>query len=524
MAAGAIPVSSNKNVMIGFRHFAAMGAVAILAGCMVGPDFERPAPPQTDRYTETPLPDTTVSAPGLGGAAQHVEHGADLPSQWWALYRSDALDALVKSAIADNPTLASAEAALRVAQENLTAGRGELLYPAVNGNAAVTREKISGSTLGAPGLGTSLFTLYNANVGVSYALDVFGGARREIEGLASLVDYQQYQLEGAYLALTSNVVTAAVREAALRAQIASTNEIVAAQERQLTVVQRQFQLGAVSRSDVLAQQTQLAQTKATLPVFERDLARTRNQLAALAGRLPSEGQLPRFELAALTLPQEIPVSVPSALVHQRPDILAAEALLHQASADIGVATANLYPQITLTGSFGAQALKLGDLFAGPSLWSIGAGLLQPLFRGGALNAKRRAAIAAYDEAAANYRQTVLLGFQNVADSLHALDDDARIVAAEALAEASAREALGLAERQFNLGAISYLTLLNAQRQYHLARIALTAAQSSRYADTAALFQSLGGGWWTRPAAADGATPVSRNEPANPREREARSVD
>ena len=182
------------------------------------------------------------------------EHGADLPSQWWTLYRSDALDALVKSAIADNPTLASAEAALRVAQENLTAGRGELLYPAVNGNAAVTREKISGSTLGAPGLGTSLFTLYNANVGVSYALDVFGGARREIEGLASLVDYQQYQLEGAYLALTSNVVTAAVREAALRAQIASTNEIVAAQERQLTVVQRQFQLGAVSRSDVLAQQ------------------------------------------------------------------------------------------------------------------------------------------------------------------------------------------------------------------------------------------------------------------------------
>ena len=362
---------------------------------------------------------------------------------------------------------------------------------------------------------------------MSYALDVFGGARREIEGLASLVDYQQYQLEGAHLALTSNVVTAAVREAALRAQIASTNEIVAAQERQLAVVQRQFQLGAVSRSDVLAQQTQLAQTKATLPVFERDLARTRHQLAALAGRLPSEAQLPRFELAALTLPQEIPVSVPSALVHQRPDILAAEALLHQASADIGVATANLYPQITLTGSFGAQALKLGDLFAGPSLWSIGAGLLQPLFRGGALNAKRRAAIAAFDEAAANYRQTVLLAFQNVADSLHALDDDARILAAEALAEASAREAMGLAERQFNLGAISYLTLLNAQRQYHLARIALTQAQSSRYADTAALFQSLGGGWWTRPAAADGATPVTRNErraPARARGAERRLID
>jgi NodT family efflux transporter outer membrane factor (OMF) lipoprotein len=276
---------------------------------------------------------------------------------------------------------------------------------------------------------------------------------------------------------------------------------------------------------VLAQQTQLAQTRATLPVFERDLARTRHQLAALAGRLPSEAGLPQFELAALTLPPEIPVSLPSSLARQRPDILAAEALLHQASADIGVATANLYPQITLTGSFGGQALKLGDLFAGPSIWSIGAGLLQPLFRGGALNAKRRAAIAAYDEAAANYRQTVLLAFQNVADALNALDDDARILAAEALAEASAREALALAERQFNLGAISYLTLLNAQRQYHLARIALTQAQSARYADTAALFQALGGGWWTRPATADSmSTPVTRYEPAARPEREARSVD
>jgi NodT family efflux transporter outer membrane factor (OMF) lipoprotein len=323
-----------------------------------------------------------------------------------------------------------------------------------------------------------------------------------------LVDYQGYQLEGAHLTLTSNVVTTAIREAALRAQVRSTQEIIAALEKQLTVVERQFKLGAVSKPDVLAQRTQLAQTQATLPLLERNLAQTRHQLAVLAGRLPSAGGLPQFELDALTLPPEIPLSVPSSLVRQRPDILASEALLHQASAEIGVATADLYPKINLTGSFGGQALKLADLFAGPSVWSIGAGLLQPIFRGDALNAKRRAAIAAYDEAAAQYRQTVLLAFQNVADTLRALDDDARTLVAQAAAEAYAREALALAERQFRLGATSYLTLLNAQRQYHLARLALVQAQAARYADTAALFQALGGGWWQR-TAASGPPPISR---------------
>ncbi len=473
---------------------------------MVGPDFERPAPPSADRYTESPLPAATVAAPGTGGASQTFTPEANLPAQWWTLFHSEALDALVKGALADSPTLASAQAALRVAQENLAAGRGDLLYPAVDGRLAGSRQQITGAVVGTPGVGSTLFTLYNTSVNVSYALDAFGGARRQIEGLESQVDFQSYLLEGAHLTLTSNVVTTAIRDAALRAQARSTEEIITALQRQLALVERQFTLGAVSRSDVLAQRTQLAQTQATLPVLERELALTRHQLAVLAGRLPSTEGLPRFELDALTLPQEIPVSVPSALVRQRPDILASEALLHQASAEIGVATANLYPQITLNGSFGGQALRLADIFAGPSVWSVGAGLLQPLFRGGALNAKRRAAIAAYDEAAAQYRQTVLLAFQNVADALRALDDDARVLKAQADAEVVAREALALAERQFRLGAVSQLTLLNAQRQYHLARIALVQAQAARYADTAALFQALGGGWWTRaPAAAPAAS-------------------
>jgi NodT family efflux transporter outer membrane factor (OMF) lipoprotein len=480
---------------------AVVSSIAV-SGCMVGPDFERPAPLSADRYTETPLPAATVATPGVGGASQTFVPEADLPAQWWTLFHSEPLDALVRSALADSPTLAAAQAALRVAQENLAAGRGDLLYPAVDGRLAGSRQQITGAVVGTPGVGTTLFTLYNTSVGVSYALDAFGGARRQVEGLESQVDFRSYLLEGAHLTLTSNVVTTAIRDAALRAQVRSTQEIVTAQQRQLALVERQFTLGAVSRSDVLAQRTQLAQTQATLPVLERELALTRHRLAVLAGRLPSAGGLPRFEVDALTLPQQIPVSVPSALVRQRPDILASEALLHQASAEIGVATANLYPQITLNGSFGGQALRLADIFAGPSVWSLGAGLLQPLFHGGALNAKRRAAIAAYDEAAALYRQTVLLAFQNVADALRALDDDARVLKANADAEALAREALALAERQFQLGAVSQLTLLNAQRQYHVARIALVQAQAARYADTAALFQALGGGWWMRAPAAD----------------------
>ncbi len=469
-----------------------------LSGCTVGPDFVRPSPPQAHQYTEAPLPEATVATPGVaGGAEQRFVQGKDLPAEWWTLFRSPPLDDLIRQALAESPTLAAAQAALREANENLASGRGELLYPAIDARASAARQRISGAALGATSGVTSLYSLYNANVSVSYALDVFGGARRQIEGLQAQVDYQAYLLEGAHLALTANLVTAAIRDAALRQQVRSTEQIITALERQLALVQRQFTLGAVSRTDVLAQRTQVAQTRATLPPLERDLAQTRHQLAVLAGRLPSLAALPEFDLEAITLPEEIPLSVPSSLVHQRPDILASEAQLHQASAQVGVATANLYPQITLSGAFGGQSTKLGDLFAGPGIWSIGAGLLQPLFRGGALTAQRRAAIDAYDQAAAQYRQTVLNAFQNVADALRALDDDARQLNAQADAERSAREALALAERQFRLGGISYLSLLNAQRQYHLARIALTRAQAARYADTAALFQALGGGWWQR---------------------------
>jgi NodT family efflux transporter outer membrane factor (OMF) lipoprotein len=477
---------------------------SILAGCAVGPDFRAPEAPQTSRYTETPLPTETVGTPGIGGASQRFVPGAKIEQQWWALFRSPALDRLIREAIADSPNLAAAQATLRQAKENYAASSGALLYPGVDANVSATREKFSGAAIGQGNFGSAIFNLYNASVNVSYTLDIFGRNRRELEGLQAQVDYQGFQLDGAHLALTANVVTAAVREASLRAQIQATRDIIASEEQELQVVERQRQLGAVARLAVLAQSTQLAQTRATLPPLERDLARTRHLLAVLAGQLPSEASLPAFELEALTLPQELPVSLPSDLVRQRPDIRASEALLHQASAQIGVATANLYPQITLTGSLGTETTHFRDLLSGGSgVWSIGAALLQPLFHGGQLQAERRAAIAAYEQAGAQYRETVLQAFQNVADSLRSLDDDARTLKAQADAEALSRDTLDLTQRQYQLGGVSYLALLVAQRQYHQARIGLVQAQSTRYADVAALFQALGGGWWNResPAAA-----------------------
>jgi NodT family efflux transporter outer membrane factor (OMF) lipoprotein len=477
---------------------------AMAAGCAVGPDFHEPAAPAADAYTEKPLPPATVAVPGtVGGSAQRFDAGRDIPAEWWALFKSDPLDRLIRAAIADSPNLAAAEATLRQAREEFAAGQGNLLFPAVDANVSATREKITGAVLGQPNLGSSIFNLYNASVNVSYTLDVFGRNRRELEGLQSQVDYQGYQLEGAYLSLTSNIVTAAVREASLRAQIRATQDIIASEEKVLELTRRQQQLGAVSGLAVLAESTQVAQFRATLPPLERELARARHQLAVLAGRFPSDAALPEFELDALTLPQDVPVSLPSSLVRQRPDIRAAEALWHRASAQVGVATANLYPQITLSGAFGSQTTQFSNLLGGPSVWSIGAALLQPLFHGGALTAQRRAAIAAYDQAGAQYRETVLTAFQEVADTLRALETDARTLQAQAEAERLASATLDLTRRQRELGAVNYLALLVAQRQYEFARIALVQAQATRYADTAALFQALGGGWWNRPSAAVG---------------------
>ena len=470
-----------------------------LAGCAVGPDFHSQNMATPSLYTASPLPAQTVNAPSDSGAAQRFAFAEELPAQWWTLFGSPDLDMMIKQGIADSPTLELAKAKLRELQENRKAQVGAL-FPSVDAGVSANREKISGASLGEPNMDIDPFTLINASVNVSYTFDIFGGARRQLEALQAQVEYQQFQLEGAHLTLTANIVTAAIQEASLRAQISSTMDILAVQQKQLDVLKTQLELGAVSKTAVLSQETELAMTKAGLPPLEKQLDITRHALSVLIGKFPGDGKIPEFSLDSLHLPESLPVSLPSLLAHQRPDVRASEALLHQACAAVGVATANLYPQITLSGSYGFQATSTDVLFSGQSVvWNLGAGLVQPIFHGGELTAKRRSAIAVYDQAAAQYRQTVLKSFQDVADVLRALETDARTLQAQAQAEAAAKATLALTEKQYELGAVSYLSLLIAERDYQKTLINVISARAQRYADTAALFQALGGGWWNRKA-------------------------
>jgi NodT family efflux transporter outer membrane factor (OMF) lipoprotein len=479
-----------------FRPAAALVTLLLLGGCEVGPDFKHPSPPDVAGYTKEPLPAATAATAVQGGEAQRFVQSLDIPGQWWALFHSQPLNQLIEQALRNNPDLDAARAALRTANENVYAGQGGL-FPTVGANGQAERERLSGASFGQPNLSGDL-SLVTAGVNVSYAPDVFGGVHRQIEQLAAQADYQRFQLEASYLTLTSNVVVAAVQEASLRAQIVATEDIIQLEGDQLTVVQNQFDLGGVPKSDVLTQQATLLATRATLPPLQKQLAQTRNQLTALAGRFPSQEVEQTFDLDHLALPQELPVSLPSTLVAQRPDVLAADATLHAASANIGVATANELPQFAITGQAGSTALSFASLFSPASaVWSIAGSVTQTLFDGGTLLHRKRAAVAEFDQAAAQYRSTVIKALQNVADTLRALQLDADELQAQAAAERTALDSLNLARQQFRFGAITYLTLLDAQRTYQQARINLVQAQAARYADTAALFQAAGGGWWHR---------------------------
>ncbi len=485
----------------------------MLTGCAVGPDFKSPEPPQTQAYTAVALPRSTAAAAVDCGNAQCFEPGGDIPAQWWQLFRSEALDRLIRMGLNDNPSVAAARAALRRARENMRAQSGTTWFPQLDLGLSATRQRTNYAGFGSLAGGATTFNLYNASVNVSYFLDFFGSARRELEALGARVDYQAYQARATYLSLAANIVTAAIQEASLRAQLQATREILADQQQSYTMMQRQYDLGGISSVDLLAQKTQLVQTRATLPPLEKALSQTRHLLAVLLGKYPSEARtLPEFDIQGLALPAELPVSLPSTLARQRPDIQAAEALLHEACAQVGVATANLYPQVTLTGEYGTLASKTSALFQSDSMiWNIGGGLMQPLFHGGALRAKRRSAMAAYDQAAANYRETLLQAFLNVADVLRALEADARTLKARFEAESAARDTLDLTKKQLQAGAVSYLSLLDAQRRYQQSRIRLIQARADRLSDTAALFQALGGGWPPPPVVMQNdAGPVKEN--------------
>jgi NodT family efflux transporter outer membrane factor (OMF) lipoprotein len=475
-----------------------LAAALLLADCEVGPDFERPAPPAVTGYTPEPLTTQTASAPVPGGESQLFVRSLDIPGQWWTLFHSPALNALVEQAIAANPSLQAAQAALRQARENVYAAQGSL-FPSVTAGFSPSRNKTATGALSpASASGNPYYSLYTAQVNVSYAPDVFGGTRRQIESLAAQAQSQRFQLEATYLTLTSNVVAAVVQEAALRGQIAATEEIVKLDSEGLDILRRQLQLGQVAGADVAAQEAALAQAQAMLPPLRKQLAIERDLLTALIGRFPSQEPAEKFDLASLQLPRELPVSLPSKLVDQRPDVRAAEAQLHSASAEIGVAVANRLPQFTLTADGGAASNTIAQFFnPGTAFWSLAGGVTQPIFDAGSLLHKQRAAEAAYDQAAAQYRTTVIAAFQNVADSLRALQSDADALKAAAAAQQAAATSLDITRGQLRLGAVNYLALLIAESAYQQALASAVQAQASRYADTAALFQALGGGWWNR---------------------------
>ncbi len=476
----------------------ALLAAAAVVACAVGPDFHAPAPPATTHYTRAPQPAATVAAPGPSGTAQTFSSERDIPADWWTLYHSSALDELVRQALADSPTVQAARATLLTSVETWKANRGGLLLPSFDAQGQAAREREPGAVVGEPQVPAFIFNLFDASVGVSYRLDLFGASRRQIEALRAQADYQRWEFEAARITLTANVITTAVSIASLHAQIAALADIIASERDQLKVVQRQFDAGAASRSDVLAQQTQVADNEAQLPGLEKQLAQAQHRLAVLVGRTPDDATIPDFTLDQLTLPAELPLTVPAKLVRQRPDVQAAEALLHVSTAQLGVATANMYPQLNLTGSIGSETIQASDLFkTGSAAWNIGGSLTQPLFHGGELLGLKRAARADLDRATAEYREAVLAALQDVADTLRALEADARTLQADLITETDAQDTLKMTQLQYKVGGVSYLTLLNAERVYLEARQSRVQAEAARYADTAALFQALGGGWWNR---------------------------
>jgi NodT family efflux transporter outer membrane factor (OMF) lipoprotein len=483
------------------RLVAALAAAtaAALTSCAVGPDFKRPTPPAAPDYGSAPSQGETTSAEVEGGGAQRFVAGMDIPDEWWMAFGSDKLTHLVEQALKANPDATAAQASLRQARELLAAQRASY-FPTLQGGFAASRNKNANASIANPTVSeTAIYNLFTAQLNLNYAPDVFGGTRRLVEESAAQAEAARFMLEATYVTLSSNVVVTAVQEASLRGQITATERLLQLQHQLTETTRGQRSLGTASNLDLLTQQAVEAQTAATLPPLQKQLGQTRDALAALLGRLPSEEPQETFRLEDLTLPNAVPVSLPSKLVEQRPDVREAEANLHAASAADGVALADMFPQFAIQAETGSSALKLGDLF-GPytGFWGVGASLVQTLFDAGALKHKHRAADAALDQAAAQYRAAVILGCQNVADTLRALQSDADALKASAEAARVARASFDVARKQRELGTISTVALFNVEVTFRQAELALVQAEANRYADTAGLFQALGGGWWNRP--------------------------
>jgi NodT family efflux transporter outer membrane factor (OMF) lipoprotein len=492
---------------------------ALLAGCAVGPRYHRPDAPANAGYAPAPLPQTSAAAAIHGGEVQRLVDDRDIPFEWWELFKSPGLNALVEHAFRANPTIAAAQAALVQAQELVYAQQG-YFFPTINANYDFERQKIGGNlTLdnapGVEGNGDNLlppvqnlnatphtaplfYNLHTAQLTVGFVPDVFGANWRQVETLAAQTEAQRFALEATYVTLASNVVAAAIQEASVRAQIEATRQIIAADEKSLEILRDQLRLGFAMRIDVAAQEAALGQARMLLPPLEKQYEQTRDLIRVLVGNLPNQDVPETFELDTLQLPPELPLSLPSRIIEQRPDIRAAEAELHAANAQVGVAVAAMLPQFSVTGNLGGNADEFAWLFrTGGPFWTLVGGVSQPIFEGGTLLHRKRAASAALKQAAAQYQSAVITAYQNVADTLHASLSDADALAADVDAENSAKVTYDLTLRQMEVGYVNYLVLLNAETVYQQALILRVQAQAARYGDTVALFQALGGGWWNR---------------------------
>lgn len=473
------------------RALPALMLVSALVGCVAGPRFQRPMAPVVARYTTDSSAAQTPSSLGAPGASPRVTEGAAVERQWWRALGAPALDSLIAQSLLANPTLASAEATLRQSQEVFSAVAGTTRFPVADATMGAQQQRMNPSALGQTGTPRE-FALLNASVGVRYRLDLAGANRRTLEALAARADYRRFQLAGVRLALTANLANAAITQSSLAALVTAMDASLRDDEEQLALMRERVRLGAASPDDVLSRELLVGQRRADVLLQRKQLQQSEHLLAVLAGRAPGAGGMPTFALDAFVLPSDVPVVVPSELVRRRPDILAAEALLHAANAEYGVAVAELYPQINLSAALGTQALSAGALFgSGSAVWQLLGQLTQPLLNPG-LPAEKRAALAAFDAAAANYQSVVLEALRTVADVLRALDTDAQTFAALSVADTAAQGALESARRQYTLGAASWVQVLTARQQAQQVRSRRDAARAQRLLDTVALYQALGG--------------------------------
>ena len=485
---------------VSVRTAATLGMI-VLTSCAVGPDFKKPAAPDVSSYTAQPLANPVGTPNVAGGELQRFANGSEISGDWWTLFHSKPLNDLIDEALAENHDLKAAQAALAAAKENVLAQRGAF-YPNISAGFSASRQEQPETLAPVPNFplvpNQFQYNLFTPQLSISYVPDVFGLNRRSVESLDAQAQAVRYQMVATYTTLTSNVVVAAIQQAAIEGQTAITKQLIETESHSLDILRYQLQKGYASGVDVAAQEAQLAQLSASLPPLIKQSAQIRNLLAVLAGRYPNDPPNGTFSLETLQLPRDLPLSLPSSLVAQRPDVLQAEANLHAASAQVGVAVANRLPNIQLTGDAGSTALAIGQVFsAGTGFWALGAALTAPIFDGGTLRHQERAARDSFVQAAEQYRSTVLTAFQNVADTLAALQQDAEALKSAAAAADAAKRSLELAQRQVEDGYAGELQLLNAQQAYQQAQINLIQAEANRFSDTAALFQALGGGWWNR---------------------------